>query len=260
MSSVTLEEKRTKAVNTIMEEFINACDEYLFCLSFSIIGIENKGKDLKKLRLNKGQRLWLGSDLETDRKMHARMDIKELINRCAKNGLFTTELTKALLCMIYSMWDENFRHRISEAYGCEPEQIFCPLMGDLRKIRHCIMHHKSLVSEGGLKFEYLSWQLPTGPLVITSEMFRDINDAIRGQGMHIRAFTLSPELERVLPLMTGKERKSFDDFFKHFQNKMDDNKWPGMQNFLKKNEGKPGIQELTDAVSRQVSLGGHRSN
>lgn len=48
MSSVTPEEKRAEAVNTIMEEFIDACDEYLFCLSFSIMGIENKGKELKK--------------------------------------------------------------------------------------------------------------------------------------------------------------------------------------------------------------------
>lgn len=211
------------------------------------------------MRLDKGQRLWLGSDLETNKKLHARMDIRELISRCAKNGLFTTELTKALLCMIYSMWDEIFRHKIAEAYGCEPEKIFCPLMGDLRKIRHCIVHHKSLISESGLNFEYLSWQLPVGPLAVTSEMFRGFNDAIRGQGMHIRAFTLAPELERVLPLMSGKEKKSFDEFYKNFKNKWDDSTWPGMQNFLNRNEGKPGMQELTDVISRQVSSGNNQS-
>ncbi|MBL0906877.1 hypothetical protein G5645_02620 [Pectobacterium carotovorum] len=246
MKPVTSEDKRKQAISAIMEEFIDACDAYLFCLSFSVVGIEDKGKELKKMRFSKGQRLWLGSDLETDQKMHARMDIKELVNRCGKNGLFTTELTKALLGMIYSVWDEFYRHKIAEAYGCEPDEVFCPLMGDLRKIRHCIMHHKSIVNDNGLKFEYLNWVFHPGPLIITYEMFRELNDAIRGKGMKIKACILAPEIKCILPLMSNKERKSFDEFYRKFENKMKENIWPGMQNFLKKNKGKPGIKELAD--------------
>jgi len=241
-------EERKNSVSHIMEEFIDACDEYLFCLVFSVQGIEEKGKELKKMRFSKGQRLWIASDLETDQKMHARMDIKNLVKRCAKNGHFTYELTKSLLCVIYAMWDENFRHRIAAAYGCEPEEVRCPLMGDLRKIRHCTIHHKSVVPENGIHFEYLDWKLTPGPLNITYEMFRDFNDAVRGQGMKINAEILSPEIKRVKPLMSKKEINSFNEFYKETENKINDNIWPGMHNFVLKNEGKPGIQELKDAL------------
>ncbi|HHQ4453503.1 TPA: hypothetical protein ACSP0N_004161, partial [Aeromonas veronii] len=121
---------------------------------------------------------------------------------------------------------------------------FCPLMGDLRKIRHCIIHHKSIVSDNGLSFEYLKWIFQPGPLNITYEMFREINDAIRGSGMKIHSLILAPELKQALPLMSNKERKSFDEFFNKFENKINSNIWPGMQNFLIKNIEKPGIKEL----------------
>lgn len=239
-------EENKKSIGSIMEEFIDACDEYLFCLVFSVQGIEQRGKELKKMRFREGQRLWIGSDLETNKKMHARMDLKELIKRCSKNGRFTTELTKSLLCLIYAMWDESFRHRIAAAYGCEPEEVFCPLMGDLRKIRHCIIHHKSIVHEKGIQFEYLDWKLASGPLSITYEMFREFNDAVRGRGMKIHAEILCSEIKFVLPLMSSKERNSFYEFYKNPDNKVSDNRWPGMNNFIRKNEGKPGVQELKE--------------
>ncbi|WP_350024569.1 hypothetical protein [Serratia marcescens] len=246
MDLATTEDERIKSVNAIIEKFVDSCDAYLFCLTFSVAGIESKGKEFKKMRFSKGERLWLGSDLETDKKMHARMDIHELVNRCNKNGLFTTELTKALLCMIYVLWDEIYRHKLAEAYGCCSEEIFCPLMGDLRKIRHCILHDKSFVNDNGLAFECLNWALPSGPLIITYEMFREFNDAVRGKGLNIRACILAPDLKRVLPLMSNKERKSFDEFYKDFGTKMEGKEWPGMKKFLENNTGKPGIKELTD--------------
>ncbi|QDL35662.1 hypothetical protein [Serratia liquefaciens] len=246
MDNVNTEDRKKEIVNAIMEEFIDLCDEYLFCLCFSLIGIESKGKEFKKMRISKAERLWLASDLETDKKMHARMNIKELVSRCAKNGFFTTELTKALLCMIYALWDETYRHKFADAHGCKPGEIFCPLMGDLRKIRHCISHHKAIVNDKGLTFEYLNWVLPAGPLMITYEMFRDFNDAVRGKGMYISTCIIDPDIERVLPFMSNKERKSFDEFYKNFENKMENNEWPGMRRFLEKNSGKPGIKVLTD--------------
>lgn len=238
--------QKNERVNIIMDEFIDACDEYLFCLTFSKEGIEDHGKKFKKIRYTQGKRLWLASDVETDQKMHARMDIKELVNRCAKNGFFTTELTKALLCMIYSLWDEIYRHKIAEASSCEPSEIFCPLMGDLRKIRHCIMHHKSIVNDNSIEFEFLNWTLPSGPLIITYEMFREFNDAIRGGGMQIKALYLAPEIKKVLPLMSKKEKLSFNEYYKDFNNKINDNEWPGMTNFLEKHKEKPEVKELTD--------------
>ncbi|QTC48407.1 hypothetical protein H0Z12_22715 (plasmid) [Pantoea ananatis] len=41
-------EENKKIIGTVMEEFIDACDEYLFCLVFSVQGIEQRGKELKK--------------------------------------------------------------------------------------------------------------------------------------------------------------------------------------------------------------------
>ncbi|MCC3845760.1 hypothetical protein IB288_22660 [Vibrio parahaemolyticus] len=224
-------EKRQK-VEIIMGELINTFDEYVFCMFFATKGIHLMGLELSNDPHKETNQIWVGSDCEKNPKMHARMKTTDCIKKCEKNGTFSNEITKSLLVTMYSLWDEAYRHKIAEAVGTDAKYIECPLMGDLRKIRHIIIHHKSIVPEAGVNFEILEWQLPSGKLEITYEMFLEFNDAVRGSGMGIRSHSPSPEMSELLSKMTKKERKSFEDFYKKPDNKKNNVKWPGLDAVL----------------------------
>jgi hypothetical protein len=64
-------------------------------------------------------------------------------------------------------------------------------MGDIRLIRHCILHNKSIVTEKYAAFKELSWQLSPGPLVITDEMFKTLIDQINRMQVRVEPMNFS---------------------------------------------------------------------
>lgn len=222
-----------EAVLAVMDDIINTFDEYVVCLSFATKGITQHGEELEKGSFEKGHRTWIGSDTETSPKFHARIDTAECIEKCKSDGYFSNELAKSILCIMYSMWDEIYRHRLAKITGLEAQYIECPLMGDLRKIRHCIIHNKSIVPDNGIRFEALGWRLPPGKeLVVTYKMFLEFNDGVREDKMRIRGWQLPPIMQEVMPLMTKKERKDFDTFAKKPENRLNGVEWPGLKKCL----------------------------
>jgi hypothetical protein len=230
-----VEHKKTndKAVLAVMDEIINKFDEYVICLSFATKGIAQQGEELAKHNFEKGHRIWIGSDVATNPKMHARIETAECIEKCKQDGYFSNELAKSLLCIMYSLWDEVYRHRLAKVTGLDAQYIECPLMGDLRKIRHCIIHNKSIVPDNGIRFEVLEWQpLPGEELVVTYKMFLEFNDGVRGNKMGIRSWGIPPLLQELMPQMSEKERKNFHAFFKKPENRKNNVEWPGLEKFL----------------------------
>lgn len=224
--------KRNEHVDAVMGEFIDAFDEFVFCMHFASRGIVAEGARLAQRAAKKDQQLWIGSNLSDKTKMHARINISACISSCTKDGNFSNEIAKSLLCTMYSMWDEEYRHRIASVVACDAGNIVCPLMGDLRKIRHCIIHQKSIIPDNGIQFEVLKWRLPPGKLTITLDMFLELNDAVRGEGMRMHVRSLNPRIAEVLEGMNSVERKNFDDFCK--KNRANNAEWPGMQDFLRR--------------------------
>ncbi|WP_137169408.1 hypothetical protein [Marinomonas sp. FW-1] len=231
-----MSKQHTETVQSIMGEFIDTFDEYLICMFFATSGIRDYGEKLALGSFSDDHQTWIGSKLDSNPKMHARIKTVECIEKCKEGGSFSNEIRKSLLCTMYSLWDELYRHRVAAASNIEAKNLVCPLMGDLRKIRHCIIHNKSIVPEVGIIFEVLDWQLSPGKLEITHEHFLDFNDAVRGSGMKIRSFRLSPEMEELFEKMTSKERKNFEDFYKIKGNKENDVEWPGLKQVLKRIE------------------------
>ncbi|MFW5393976.1 hypothetical protein V1951_22180, partial [Yersinia sp. 2544 StPb PI] len=207
--------------------------QYVVCFSFATKGIAQQGEELAKHPFKKGHRIWIGSDVATNPKMHARIDTAECIEKCKLDGYFSNELAKSLLCIMYSLWDEVYRHRLAKVTGLEAQYLECPLMGDLRKIRNCIIHNKSIVPDNGIRFEALEWLLLPGEvLVVTYKMFMELNDGIRGSKMRIRGWRILPLLQEVMPQMSEKERKDFNAFYKKPENRKNNDEWPGLKKFL----------------------------
>jgi hypothetical protein len=193
----------------IIGQFVTACEEALICLSMATQGLEMIGEEIKRNETAPGQRMWIGSNVIQAPRYHASISVPLFLTKAEPDGAFTSEMGKAFLCMLYAQWEEACRPTLAKVMRCEPGNIRAPLMGDLRKIRHCILHNKSRISENGLGLEVLPWRVAASELVVTRDLFRDFVDAVRAP-MVVQTCELSPEAAALREKMTVKERQRFD--------------------------------------------------
>ena len=119
-----------------------------------------------------------------------------LIHRC---GMIVTVKVwarypnaKALVVFMYHLWDENFRNRMAKIISVPKRQVKCALMGDIRKIRHLIIHKNSVVPQNfSAKIEFLSqiWDLEPGELIITEKMIHSLMEQINAIRVQINSST-----------------------------------------------------------------------
>ena len=103
----------------------------------------------------------------------ARMGQGELLQSLEAGGPFENYQAKYLVVMIYHLWDEFYRPKIARALSVETRRVKCTLMGDIRKVRHLIIHENSVVPENFLDdLEFLPqiWELNPGELTISGRM------------------------------------------------------------------------------------------
>jgi hypothetical protein len=227
------QDEQISAVRAIVAEFVDVCDEYLVCIAFVVRGLEASTKALRGTPVTPGQQLWLASNADVNPEYHARMSMAKFLDKSQRDGHFTSEMTKSLLCTIYALWDETYRPKIAAVFGGKPSEIIAPLMGDLRQIRHCILHNKSVVPDGGLSFEVIPWALTPGRLALTVDQFRDFVVLVR-TSLRIQRSYLHPAMRAIRDQMTAKEGKSFDDWYKVTQRKQGNQRWPGLDAVLQR--------------------------
>ncbi len=159
-------------------DFQLACQKHFICFSFGEFGLANFRKKLLDHSPNLESRLHVGTGHPNTGTWHASIKMGEAIESSQTNGKFTDMIAKAFIVVIYSEWDELYRHRLASEAEADPSLVKCDLMGDLRLIRHCIVHNKSILEHEHEKFKELKWQLSSGVLVVTREMFSSLIDQI----------------------------------------------------------------------------------
>ena len=80
---------KNEAVNSIMEEFVDEFDEFVFCLYFSSIGITKAAKDWAKHDVEKDHQSWIGTGLPNNPEFYARVNTIDCVRKCKKDGLFS---------------------------------------------------------------------------------------------------------------------------------------------------------------------------
>jgi hypothetical protein len=113
---------------------------------------------------------------------HGSMQVGEFLDSSVRDGLFSDRIAKSFLTAMYAEWDESYRHKVAQEVGVMQNAVQSDLMGDMRLIRHCIVHSKSVVTNEHQRLKELKWELAPGDLRITSEMFsRLVNQINRMQ-------------------------------------------------------------------------------
>ena len=123
----------------------------------------------------------------------------ELLKGLKKGGEFENQHAKALVVFMYHLWDENFRNRIAKIISVPKRQVKCALMGDIRQVRHLIIHKNSVVPQNfSAKLEFLSqiWDLEPRELTITEKMVHSLMEQINAIRVQIKPQHLRPFLAR----------------------------------------------------------------
>lgn len=161
-----------------LADFQKHCQKYYICYTFSSMGLKSGADKLTDLNADRSKSIIIGTGHPDDGNWHGSMNIGELIVSSQKNGDFPNQIAKSFICAIYSLWDEFYRHRIATENGSEQKKVTSDLMGDIRHIRNCIIHHKSIISNEQTKMRELNWNLIPGELIISEEMFQTLIDQV----------------------------------------------------------------------------------
>lgn len=224
---------KNQLINSLLAEFRLNCQEYYICLKFASTGIRNIAEKLAENKPTSTARLWIseisisdGGDATTKRN-YASISMEKYLASSIDNGAFSNEIAKAFVCTIYSLWDETYRNLIAENAQVDQKQVYADLMGDLRHIRHCIIHSKSTITKEHEKIKVLSWNLQPGALVITQKMFADLINQINEMPVGISRFNSSNIfVQKFYDSLIGNEKTSFDSWISKQEPGTDIKTWP----------------------------------
>ncbi len=64
------------------------------------------------------------------------------------HGFNEQQHVRAIIVMLFSFWDEEIRPRLARCKNLDPHDIQVDALGDLRILRHAIIHNKGVLSVG----------------------------------------------------------------------------------------------------------------
>lgn len=75
----------------------------------------------------------------------------------------------------FSLWEEDYRHRLADAHACKARDFQIPHFGDLRKLRNDVAHRGGIArAEGAAACEVLRWFDIGDLIVLVHTHFREI--------------------------------------------------------------------------------------
>lgn len=171
--------------NQVLSEFKTRGHELYTCFVFAAAGLNGTAERLRPhLTGAANQTMFVGNTDPGKGKPQARIKMQDLVAFSSKGGVFTDTLAKSLIVLLYSEWDELYRHRVAEEIGVKASAIRADLMGDIRQVRHWIVHNKSIVGPKALKI--LSWRITMGsPLAISEELFAQFMDQLNEMQVYV---------------------------------------------------------------------------
>ena len=160
----------------LLAEFQSVCQEHYTCYIMAVMSMNTARAQYASA--TPANRIFIGPRDPSKYPATASMRQLDLHEKMKPDGEFADTLAKSLLVEIYSDWDEYFRPNFATAIGAEKNKVRCDLLGDLRHIRNCIVHDRSVLSAKHTKLATLRWSLAQGELHVTQDMFTQFMDQV----------------------------------------------------------------------------------
>ena len=172
--------ERVAVARNSLADFVAECHRYYFGFSQGILGLHQQRARYEQIirpehrqnRISTGAQ-FPNAQQSPGQSTAASMTQGEFLDALQEGGAFEILQCKALIVLMYHLWDEEYRPTIADLLAVCPKQIQSDLMGDIRSVRILVIHKKSIVPEGfskDLKFLEPTWDIAPGELKITYKM------------------------------------------------------------------------------------------
>ena len=94
--------------------------------------------------------------------------------RNIKDGKNQQFLGAMVIVLLYSYWENYFREKLATALGVKTSVLLFPIWGDLKVLRHCILHKSKIENKDIKKIQYLKWFQHGDEIIIDEGKFREI--------------------------------------------------------------------------------------
>jgi len=113
-------------------------------------------------------------DPNVDSQRYARFKPSELPMLLAPEGPVVTQLGQQWAVFVFAEWEHSFRPRLAAARGLQPNEVEVVVFGDLRRIRHDILHNGAIATkEWSWRCQSLKWFQPGDPIVVAATHIAD---------------------------------------------------------------------------------------
>jgi len=89
------------------------------------------------------------------------------------------------LITIYEYWESSCRNKLATFYKVKPKRIKSDIFGDLRLIRHSIIHHAGIALPSIEKCKRFNWYKRGDTIFIDGDQLEDIVSAIKNSGLSL---------------------------------------------------------------------------
>ncbi len=180
----------------ILEDFCSNCQEQSIIFDIARLG-KDQWLDKHKHILEKGKdnTIFFGTNFpdayqSPGKSTTGKIPMKHLLENLKPRGEFENQLAKMLIVFIYHLWEDNCRNKIADSLSISKDRVECDLMGDIRKIRHSIIHKNSVVSQklpNNLKILPQIWNIQPGLLIISENMVQSLMEQINALRVKIKS-------------------------------------------------------------------------
>jgi hypothetical protein len=89
----------------------------------------------------------VGDPSEAGTVAYQSWSLNTIPDRLTDDGQVAIQLGQQWIVTVYAHWEHYFRSRFAEALGCSRDDVRVPLMGDMRHLRHDVLHHRGVATE-----------------------------------------------------------------------------------------------------------------
>lgn len=120
----------------------------------------------------------------------AAMRQGKFLDAVSKGGDFGCRDANAFVVFVYSLREHRCRRKLARLFDVEDNAVNCVLMGDIRYVRHAILHTAWKLPEryrSNLKILPLLWgEIPEGELRISADMVTELMKQINALRVEIQ--------------------------------------------------------------------------
>ena len=104
---------------------------------------------------------------------HSQWRLSEVRQQLADGGPVEQRLGRQWIVYVYTAWDNEYRPRLERARGLEKDALKVPLMGDFRRLRNDVVHHRGIATKKNAgKCKIIGhWVTLGSPIHVTPERF-----------------------------------------------------------------------------------------